>query len=98
MEKGLVRYKKTMDIATRKPVCWVHLQDTKDALTGILPAFVEAQQEAKAFSITVKTIKYHIQNGRLRWKREGRILYVSKEDIEAFYSHSHTDKSRTTTS
>ena len=96
ISKGLVRFKTTQNIVTRKTVRWVHIQDTKDALIGVFPVFIEINQETEPLPATVRTVKYHIQNGRFRWKREGRILYVSKEDIEAFYTH--TAKSRKTPS
>lgn len=84
MKSGKIRFKKTTDIAKKKPVVWVSISDLEAASDWSSLSFMAISDVPSEHPMSQRMVRYLIANGRLRWvKREKRKL-VCVEDVKQY--------------
>lgn len=95
ISSGKIRFKVTRILPSKKATRLVRLDDIPAALVGTEPDYIPICSVRESFSITPNAVRYHIAQGRMRWKRNGIRLAVCKQDLtEYMHNGGHQPRGR----
>ena len=86
MKAGVIRFKETTNIVTRKEVTLVRLQDIAEAGAHSSLAFIEIARAGDDYPVSLRQVRSLVATGRLRWIARNSRKLVCADDLKQYVS------------